>query len=392
MQSNSNNNNSIPSQQPTVLPSPTTSKPIRVFYNGVLDSGAEESIIPPEIAQKLKYKIIRSETPKTIIAFNGKTSVSSKIALIGDIQANIVHSAPDTLLSVASIVDKGNSTVTFNKTSSIIQNNSNQQVQSFPRSEDGLWRIPLENISRKYNNNNEDNSIHQSYYYSNNLLPSNKLTYSAPLWHNVPKSIKKLVYNIHHRMGHASMESMCKAVSVGGSWTNSGVTMNDIRKVFHSEPCLICTLAKSNLSPPIISINHRQWKAGECLCADPVPRINPESYNKDKGFFLFVDMATGYLHTFPTKDDNSSQAYIQAIELVMRFYSTYNLKIKVLRTDKELKLMSEEVEIFLAEQQISIESSAPYAHYQNGAERNIQTAQQQDIKCSTVENYNRQRY
>jgi hypothetical protein len=37
--------------------------------------------------------------------------------LIGDIQANIVHSAPDTLLSAASIVDKGNSTVTFNKTS-----------------------------------------------------------------------------------------------------------------------------------------------------------------------------------------------------------------------------------------------------------------------------------
>jgi hypothetical protein len=35
--------------------------------------------------------------------------------------------------------------------------------------------------------------------------------------------------------------------------------------------------------------------------------------------------------------------------------------------------MSEEVEILLAEQQISIESSAPYSHYQNGAERNIQT-------------------
>jgi hypothetical protein len=166
---------------------------------------------------------------------------------------------------------------------------------------------------------------------------------------------------------------MCKAVSAGGSWTHSGVTANDIRKVFLDEPCLICTLAKRNLSPPVASINHRQWKPGECLCADPVPRISPESYNKDKGFFLFVDMATGYLHTFPTKDDNSSLAYIQAIELVIRFYSTYNLKIKTLRTDKELKLMSEEVEIFLSEQQITVESSAPYAHYQNGAERNIQT-------------------
>jgi hypothetical protein len=200
------------------------------------------------------------------------------------------------------------------------------------------------------------------------------LSYSAPLWHNVPKTIKKKVYDIHHRMGHANMDFMCRAVSiVGGSWANSGITAKDIRKVFHSEPCLICSLSKRNLTSPMISMNHRHWKPGELICADPVPRISPQSYNKDVGFFLFVDMASGYLHTIPTRDDNSSFAYIQAIQIVMRFYTTYNCVIKTIRTDGEMKLLSEEVAQFLSDKHIEIESSGPYAHYQNGAERNIQT-------------------
>jgi hypothetical protein len=84
-------------------------------------------------------------------------------------------------------------------------------------------------------------------------------------------------------------------------------------------------------------------------------------------------MATGYLHSIPTKNDNSSSAYIDAIQLVMRFYTTHNCTIKVLRTDGERKLISAEVEKFLSESHIVIETSATYAHCQNGAECNIQT-------------------
>jgi hypothetical protein len=103
---------------------------MKAYTFAILDTGAEESIRSHDIATKHNCQIVRNKRPKIIVAFNGDTSTSTKIAMLGDIPANIINSAPDTLLSVASLIDKGNHTIIFDKTSSstIISNNDNAQT------------------------------------------------------------------------------------------------------------------------------------------------------------------------------------------------------------------------------------------------------------------------
>ena len=116
---------------------------------------------------------------------------------------------------------------------------------------------------------------------------------------------------------------MCIAVTT--TWLNTGVTPEDIRRVFYRQPCLVCVLAKRNKDskliwarrpaqplppeepPPPISTpptiisrpdtklettilpysppppdvdterNDSQWEIGECISYDNVGPISPES-------------------------------------------------------------------------------------------------------------------
>jgi hypothetical protein len=62
-----------------------------VCSTGILDTGAEESIISLKNAKKHNFTIMENRYPKTIIAFNGDTSISNKVAMIGNIPANIIQ-------------------------------------------------------------------------------------------------------------------------------------------------------------------------------------------------------------------------------------------------------------------------------------------------------------
>jgi len=83
-------------------------------------------------------------------------------------------------------------------------------------------------------------------------------------------------------------------------------------------------------------------------------------------------MSTGRVHNIPTHN-KTSDAFIEALEIVIRFYERYGFRVEVVRSDSENNLLSDKVDKFLASQQIVSEHSAPYRHHQNGAERYIQT-------------------
>jgi hypothetical protein len=70
----------------------------------------------------------------------------------------------------------------------------------------------------------------------------------------------------------------------------------------------------------------------------------------------------------------TTEAYLEAIEIVRTVFILYDCaSIKVIRTDIELKLVNSEVESCMNLHNIVMETSSPYAHYQNGAERSVQT-------------------
>ena len=126
---------------------------------------------------------------------------------------------------------------------------------------------------------------------------------------------------------------MCIAVNT--TWINTGVTPEDIRRVFYRQPCLVCVLAKRNkdskliwarrpapLPPPAEPPPHNrplspikpqpdskpdpkpdpippsiptleaeredsQWDIGECISYDNVGPISPESIEGYRQFIAF---------------------------------------------------------------------------------------------------------
>ena len=81
-------------------------------------------------------------------------------------------------------------------------------------------------------------------------------------------------------------------------------------------------------------------------------------------------MATGYVHTFtgPSKD-----AFDDALRQVVAYYTARNHTCKILRTDYEKVLTSESMSQTLTELKMTSQHSAPYRHFQNSVEREVQT-------------------
>lgn len=257
--------------------------------------------------------------------------------------------------------------VCFTSTSVIIYNCPLTHSLSLSRDpQTQLWKMPislLQQLPVIFQNNNNESTL---------------LSYSARLSiDNHHRSIRKKVLDLHERMSHAPEDLMCAALSGSHStWSNTDITPSDVRRVFRKEPCLACVLGKRNVESPHDhshdSEPRRQWLPGECISCDPVISISPVALDGEIGFFSFTDVSTGYLHCVPTKS-KSSTAYIEAVQQVHNFYLRYGLIIRVIRTDAEFTLHSAMSDQFLASLGIRKEHSTPYAHYQNIAERYIQT-------------------
>jgi Reverse transcriptase (RNA-dependent DNA polymerase) len=190
---------------------------------------------------------------------------------------------------------------------------------------------------------------------------------------SISLSQRQRVIDLHNRMGHAAQEVMCKAVDPSeGAWSHSDLTPSQIRRVMKQEPCLVCWLAKRNKSPiPEASGDRRDTVLpGEILSSDIIGKINPPTRDGHCWFFLFADVATGYMHVYTAK---SKDGYLSAIKSVIKWYRSKNLNPKIMRTDSERMLIMGDVGRYLEIEGITPEHSAPDAHYQNFVERYVQT-------------------
>jgi hypothetical protein len=106
-------------------------------------------------------------------------------------------------------------------------------------------------------------------------------------------------------------------------------------------------LAKTN-KKPIDGL-----KPGEIISGDPVGKISPASAAGYNYFFVFKDLATGYLHAIPakTKDD-----FLSAFSKVHDFYSRHGWKPRILRTDGGKELISTNVEDYLISKLMTLET------------------------------------
>jgi hypothetical protein len=87
-------------------------------------------------------------------------------------------------------------------------------------------------------------------------------------------SVTSQVLQLHECMGHSAMEAMCNAID-SGTWQNSNLTVDQVRRVMNQNMCLPCILAKKNKpknkSPSMDTLAELQ--VGELLSGDIIGKI-----------------------------------------------------------------------------------------------------------------------
>ena len=187
-------------------------------------------------------------------------------------------------------------------------------------------------------------------------------------------SIRNSVYELHTRLGHANTEDMCSAISgPTPAWSNCTLSCADIRRIMHTFVCIFCSASKRNAPTiPLPLSDNSTPLPGDVISFDPVGKISPKSASGAIYYFLFKDVATGFLHAFPSSALNSN-TILPLLTTVCEFYRRYGWKPRVLRSDSAINLNSSEINQFLVANQMIPQNSAPYAHYQNSVERDVQT-------------------
>lgn len=129
-------------------------------------------------------------------------------------------------------------------------------------------------------------------------------------------------------------------------------------------------MAKKNIAGPNIRMTERSKSPGKIIYCDLLPKIAPSSLQGWTLAFIFSDEATGYLHAF---GGISKTEFLDHLRSVIAFYKQWNCPVKTLRNDSENVLNSQEVHEYLEGERVIKQSSVPYCHYQNAAEKHIQT-------------------
>jgi hypothetical protein len=192
---------------------------------------------------------------------------------------------------------------------------------------------------------------------------------------------------LHLRSGHAHVRSIIKAVSgANPAWTNTGLTLEQIRRAGRKFKCPYCILVKGNhIKKPINldpsdfdtasgDLTSRNAEPGEIISADPVGPINPITREGFKWFFLFKDVCTGFDHVVMT-EDKSAESFLKAVDYVVKWYRKFGKVVKKIRTDYESFASSKLIYEYYDRPDINIipQMSIPYEHWQNAVERDVQT-------------------
>lgn len=338
----------------------------------MVDSGCNVTTIPRAVVDTRGYTIDPLDRPSTITWANGSSETIQSKTSIGPIPAIVSNQAQTSLIAPIDLINK-NHKIILDRELSYIQNKSTGKI-TLLKSCNGLWSLPLEQLETLLHPTTSPNTPDSIVNQPLNLqYTSYSSQYSNTGSLSSITSPRERVWDLHRRVGHCSCEAMCAAISGDNpTWLNSGLIPEQIRRVFRKERCLDCLLAKRNIEGPSTQEHTQRYEPGECISADPSGTISPVGPNGETIFFLFKDVATGHLHAV-LSTNKDSDSFLKALKLVIKFYKRHKCKPRILRTDFENNLRSAAVDDFLADMQMVAQSSAPYRHFQNSVERDMQT-------------------
>lgn len=174
-------------------------------------------------------------------------------------------------------------------------------------------------------------------------------------------------WKLHARLGHISAEKMIKSL---GCFTNVPTTADKIRKISSHLHCDICKLASAK-SLPIGKGSGIKPLPGQWISFDFIGVINPTGMWGIIGFWLFIDVATGFANKFLVKNKYELIIYLTK---VLKFYRRHNWTPIGFRFDAGSVENSEAVQQYILDvEKLESQPAIAGAQFQNPVERSFQT-------------------
>ena len=187
---------------------------------------------------------------------------------------------------------------------------------------------------------------------TNHVISSNKMSTGMGL---NPLEI------LHRQWGHIGPDAIKRALREGlvsgCKYSYNGIKDLDMRV------CMDCLKGRMRARSEAPTTDH-QWGPLEKIAIDYKGDFARKAVGGFKGFMLLVDYATNYVYADLVKSKAEHTRVLKDFKL--RFHTAHGKKWKVLQSDSESIFKSRRVEQWLRKEEICLQLSTPYQHWQNG--------------------------
>lgn len=323
-----------------------------------MDSGAQRTILAEGTANNAHLPVSRSKG--VVIRFGNDTvKYAMKKAKFGRKEAIVPPGKINTYVAVNDLIG-GDNKVIFSKDSGMIKNDIVNKQVCMVRDDNDLWRLSIRDAC----------AVTQWPY--DQLLNATTVTQARVVVAVSPKAKQRKMLGrlvrLHKIYGHPPIEVMWKAIKYG-HWRNTGIDVDIMRRIWANHQCVACIMAKSNKIPKSIASDPRTTVPGEVICGDPIP-VDIVGVSKATWMYLFKDVRTQFWHGFLS---TVKSEFVECLEKVIKWYVNQGWKPLIFRSDNEIMLRDTKMKDLLERYDMQKQSSAPYQHYQNSVERDVQT-------------------
>ena len=344
----------------------------------VVDSGATMSMVNPVTASRQHCPVTTVDEPYDVSYANGTGGVRSDVAWFGPEPSLVDVDLTGPLVAVNTLLRNGND-VYFSMNKSYVRHVDTGIIYALTQNDDsGLWEIPLKHykhlLTLSTSTHGDKPSTAMVDVQSHTFLDCFDVYINQDgvkrkrVYPDETKQLKLLI-KIHKIMGHAAIDNIHDAIA-NGLWVNTGLKAEDVRRLWSKYRCIACIMAKTNALPISRPTDPRTIIPGHTISVDPVP-ITQKGPNGERWIMFFEDVCTGHWLFRLTK---TKDVFPTVLDEILSWWEAYGWKVKIVRTDDESVLDSEESRKVMAKHgNVARQSSVPYQHHQNIVERHVQT-------------------
>ena len=337
---------------------------------GVADSGANINVTNRKIASYYDLEMKLWEKPFQISFGNDSKFLCTHYVDFGPIlgRAAIVDNAPDTLISVAVLTNRGFQ-VNFMPRGQGIGIYFNEQL-IYRGEQDSRARLFTVDIGSLITPSVE---IPQCISSDTFWADSNSKGFVAKAKPLSVQTIKEVLW-LHKRMGHPSRATMIQSLLNGTCRGLTGdITPKAVHSVMSKIHCTACGLSKMHKRQILTGTQIHGSYPGEEISVDYQGKISPVSVRGHTGFYLFKDRYSGYRHAVLVKD-RTAKTYLSALRQVIQFYNQYGFSVRAVRCDAgSTEADSEVIRTLNNDFHVHVDPAAVEHQNQNPVEREAQT-------------------